>query len=550
MGKKSNPFAHARRLGVALVTLVFVLLAFELGARLAFPAPRYVQSLPYDPELGFRAPANVHMENSDPGGGFPYDLNQLGFRGPELPTESKHAGTERLLFCGDSFLMGWQVRKEALVPFSTESVLRESGRHVESYSLACNGYGTAQQWILLRKYAGPSDPDYVVLCFFTGNDVADNSRDLVGRTHVSSGGYLRPFLLRDDSGDLRTTWLQPARAALRAGSRVFQLVEHRLLRMAWIDSQARREGALLSPEDRLAAGRLPLPYLEMFTTQEDEHWEAAWDATAVALEAIRDEVRRLGARLIVAILPHKYQVQRDASSIGMDTMLRRSKSPPLNDRLDWNLPERRLQELLRGLEIETVSLLEPLRRETAEERVSMFRREGHWNGRGHALAGREIARAIQALEKGETRAPGGTNGQPVDLPTLVFEKQSEIDLQVEIRPELMGFGWHGWRSDWWGETYGWVMREKGEILVPNRTGELILKCWLPSFAELPAVVRLNGEEHVIERTGEFSVWQDIQATGEGEYRFVRVETTRSFPFMRGKRAGLVLQGFAVRAPGG
>ncbi len=548
MVRRMNRRLLAKRLGVALVVLFFVLLACELAARLVFPSPQYFQSLPFDPELGFRPPANSHLSNSDPAGAFPFRLNRLGFRGPDLPIGPKPAGTRRIVFLGDSFLVGWQVREADLVPFLTVAALAHGGEGVEAYNLACKGYGTVQQGLLLRRHGMELQPDDVVLCLYVGNDISDNSRAMVGRTQASPGGYLRPFLppsTQNGEPYPDPVWLKPYRSMVRRHSRVFQLVEHRLLRRGWIDSYAQLEGVALDRNERVRLGKLPLPYLELFTPSSPPHWEVAWDDTRIALASLRDTAHALGAQFRVAIIPEKGQVQIDATGLEHDALLASAGQAPLDKQLDWNLPETRLRETLNELDIPWVSLLEPLRRETETTAHSMYHQDGHWNARGHRVAAREIVKALRGAAQARVEYRGT---HPVDLPALVLAQETPLDFEEALHGELFGSGWHGWRSDWWGETHGWMMLLSGGILVPDREGLLIIDGWLPEFAELPATFLVNETTHVVENTGSFVLRQALaRRGGESPYLTVRISARNPFPLMLEREAGLVLQGVRVEA---
>ena len=53
-------------------------------------------------------------------------------------------------------------------------------KRVEVLNFGCDGYGTAQEFILLRDRVWRYAPDVVVLAVFTGNDIRNNSLVLEG----------------------------------------------------------------------------------------------------------------------------------------------------------------------------------------------------------------------------------------------------------------------------------------------------------------------------------------------------------------------------------
>ena len=545
------------RLGVALVVLLLIALAFELAARLAFPPPRYFHGLPHDPELGFRPPASSNLGNSDESGAFAFRLNRLGFRGPEPPSKPKAPGTTRLLFLGDALLQGWQVREEDLVPRSTAEALARAGGEVEAYGLSCEGYGTVQELLLLREHGANLAPDGIVLCFSVEDDLSDNSMALVGRTQVSHGAYLRPFLQRSGSasGAPRITWLHPLRAALRRRSRVFQLIEHRLLSSGRIEVRAGVSDRLLEPEERIAAGLLPYDHYELYRErtsgeEPDEHWERAWRDTELALEVLRDEARALGAPLLVALCPGSDAVHYSGRRAREDALVKARGDDPIATRVDWNAPEERLESLLGRLGIPSVSLLEPLRERTRATGRSMYRHDGPWNGRGHRLAAEEIARALVSLSEGETPAPA-VRTSPVELPRETWEGRGEVEFTRELRPELLGQGVLAWRSDWWGSEAGWMVGKELDLLGPAGEGTLVVRGWLPDFAPLPLTLEVDGVRHVVETPGSFALSQPAAPVGESSTPYVRIElrADRTFEPWPGRAAAFVLQGVALEPAG-
>jgi len=546
-----------KRLGVTLIVLFLLALAFELAARLAFPPPRYFHGLPHDPELGFRPPANSNLGNSDEKGAFPFRLNRLGFRGPELPSEPKAPGSTRLLFLGDALLQGWQVREEDLVSRSAAEELGRPGEEVESYGLSCEGYGTVQEILLVREHGARLAPDAIVLCFSVEDDISDNSMDLIGRTQVSHGAYLRPFLRRSDSVSEapRITWLHPLRTAFRRRSRVFQLIEHRLLSSGRIEARPTVPDLLFDPEERIAAGLLPYDHYELYRapangTDPDEHWERAWKDTELALEVLRDEARSLGAPLLVALVPESDQVLYNGRRAHEDALVQARGERPIATRVDWNAPEERLVSLLGRLGIPSVPLLEPLREETRATGTSMYLYEGHWNGRGHRLAAREIARGLVALREGRTLTPPART-KPVDLPAHTWDGRRSIDFTRELRPELLGRGVLAWRSDWWGSEAGWMAGEEMDLLGPAGEGTLVICGWLPDFAPLPLTLDVDGVRHVVDAPGSFALSQPSPAVGESTrpYRRIEVRADRTFEPWPGRTAAFVLQGVALERAG-
>ena len=141
----------------------------------------------YDPELGW-----LPIPNS--AGAFAGSRtisirhNSLGLRDVEP------ARTDRptVLFVGDSFVWGYDV--EASERFT--DLLRAELPGIEIVNAGVNGYGTDQEYLLLKRIWSAFRPDVVVLNFTSANDRDDNTHNML------SDGYYKPYLAQAADG----TW--------------------------------------------------------------------------------------------------------------------------------------------------------------------------------------------------------------------------------------------------------------------------------------------------------------------------------------------------------
>jgi len=126
----------------------------------------------------------------DEGEGF-VRVNSVGFRGPEW-TVAKPPDTFRIAVLGDSFTEAPQVAYEQTFSATAEGELARcgalAGKKIEVMNFGTDGYGTAQELITMRRHAWRYSPDMVVLAFFSGNDLRNNSVTL-------EGDKCRPFYI-------------------------------------------------------------------------------------------------------------------------------------------------------------------------------------------------------------------------------------------------------------------------------------------------------------------------------------------------------------------
>ena len=534
------------------------ILALEGGARLLAGPPEYFQGHPFVPDLGFAAIPGAHFELCDPRGSYPWTLNSSGFRGPDLPAAGSEPAGEELdiLFVGDSFLAGWDVREESLLPAATQSALKARGIAARSFNVSCSGYGTAQELLLLRKYGERVRPRFVVLCLYSGNDVVDNSLELSGRTTVSNGAWVRPYYVLDEHGELRATSLHPGIAALRRFSRLATLLDHRLFQLRYRKlGQYVEDGFTIDPQQRLRQRLLPNKALEVLCApQEDGEWERAWRTTEVLLGMFDQEARALGAELLVAVLPHAFQVEAGALFRQSDDIVRSAGMAPLDVALDFNLPERRLGECFRAAGIQHALLLDALRQDLQTSGSSGYLYDGHFNSRAHELAGAVVAEHLARMSGAEPLPPDPLPaGRPVDLLGELWRGSADFRF-IEPIKDLLGYGWKKWGCDWYGAGPGWVMSEDAWLVLPSAHRRFVLQAFLPAEAPLPVTFRVSGRSRAlgapveVSASGPFELVIDLGPTrDDAAWVPVQIRAARPFPSPWFGKVGLVMH--ALRAEG-
>lgn len=316
-------------------------------------------------------------------------INAEGFRDVDHEA-AKPAGVFRVAVLGDSFTEArevpladtyWKVM-EGLV-----SRCRGAGP-VEVLSFATNGYGTAQQLLVLDGRVWKYGPDLVLLAFFTGNDVLNNSAAL--DRHPD-----RPyFVIRDgalvlDSSNLETIRFKAKKAwgdvkhGLYNALRTLQVARqaYKRAKSAWKN----RETTIAQ---QLGAGLNGGVYLE----PGDGPWAGAWAVSEEMIRALNRKVRDKGADFWLVTLTNPPQVHPDPG-------VRRRYAEALGAR-DLDYPDRRLAGLARAEGIPALSLVEPLRAYAEAQKVRLHGSPasagGHWNRAGHRAAGEALAGALCA----------------------------------------------------------------------------------------------------------------------------------------------------------
>jgi hypothetical protein len=182
-----------RSLGIVVLMTALTLVALEIVLRVAdFRELREgvserSLSYRYDAELGwFPVPGSsadvtnfrkVHAHH-----------NSLGLRDEEFTLDP----TPTIMFLGDSFV--WGLDAEADERFSELLKPRIGGYKI--LAAGVSGYGTDQEYLLLKKLWPDVKPAVVVLIFCTDNDRGDNS------TNIRYEGYQKPYFTTAADGSL------------------------------------------------------------------------------------------------------------------------------------------------------------------------------------------------------------------------------------------------------------------------------------------------------------------------------------------------------------
>lgn len=206
---------------IALVNL----LALEVFLRLAdfrelrvFPEAAR-QPVEYDAELGW-TPIPNKTQSAD------IRINSIGLRDIEL----EPGGKPTVAFVGDSFVFGLGVNAEQRFT----DLLRRERPDLRIVNVGVAGYGTDQEFLLLKRLWPKLTPRMVVLIVCVDNDHEDNSRN------ARHGRHFKPYLVRSGDGwrfeglpvprgprwYYENNWLVGHVAVVRAGVYLYMLVRH------------------------------------------------------------------------------------------------------------------------------------------------------------------------------------------------------------------------------------------------------------------------------------------------------------------------------------
>lgn len=347
------------RVAVLLLTIALVAVGFELGLR-AFWGGFYLKGdRAYVGPSATRGWANRASTTAVYGEAeFHVEVthNALGFRGPEVPPE-KPPGELRVLMLGDSFTYGIGVADDET--FSAQ--LEKLDARLEILNSGVNGYGTAQELLLLRDQGLALRPDVVVIAFYW-NDVGNNFIRSFPRFELRDGDLVWPEPMVVPASGATSS---PKRRPWLRYSYVYRFVSDRL---------------------KIVGYRLKLLFgipIESRDFVLDYEREAAWRLTEVLIREIRDQAATVGARTVVVMIPDQVQIESDVTVLGLEPK--------------EFLVQPRLRQASERLGIPVIDLIPALRAEYESTRQKLYYpKDRHMNARAHAV----VARALQAeLEK-------------------------------------------------------------------------------------------------------------------------------------------------------
>jgi hypothetical protein len=378
-------------LGLTLGGLLMGVVIGEIGLRVArvegYPKiGDVVDSAPTrfhtsDRDLGWKLKPGVSGEWNGEGVSF-VQVNSDGLRDREH-TKTKPPNTLRVAVLGDSFTEAIQVPVEQTFWSKLERKLGNCGavkgrKKVEVINFGVQGYGTAQELMMLRKKVWDYSPDIVVLAFFIGNDVINNSPQL-------EYDHYRPFFVYDASGklvpDMSFRNLPPIARNERAVSFVdrmpsFLVNNSRILQVI--------KKVDLDRKKRQLSGDFTALSSQNFNPPQDAVWKDAWRVTEGLIVTMRNEVVQKKADFLVVTIGDPMQVLGDVK-VRKDLMTKHNIQ-------DLYYPDRRLEKLGEREGFRVLNLAEQFKGYTEKYQVCAHGFDnsipcgGHWNELGHRLA--------------------------------------------------------------------------------------------------------------------------------------------------------------------
>lgn len=374
------------KLALAAFGLLISLIIVEAALRVAnYSAPMFRRA---DRELGWTLYPGIEgfhrLEQKNY-----LSINSHGFNNDEI-TGSKPEHLRRIAIVGDSFVEAGEVPRAEnfvsqlqLLMNRRQPVAARSETEVLNFGVV--GYGTAQELLMLRRSVLKLKPDLVILTFYSGNDVSDNSPEI-----AQSLRDLRPYFSLKN-GNLTPLPGLPDRSALFKNSAIIEAVNSfRLLQLA--KEFSLRRHMLFASDDKSASGRSVAPTDNTYKPPPDRAWEEAWNVTEALIAQFAAEVRTSNSDFLLLTIPDPVAAHPDrAVRAGITTQLGID---------DFSYPESRLSKLAAGegfAVLHTRSALKQQAQDTGEYLFGFNSHNlglGHFNERGHRFLAELLMRHL------------------------------------------------------------------------------------------------------------------------------------------------------------
>jgi hypothetical protein len=321
-------------------------------------------------------------------------INRFGFRGSDWPAQPV-PDKLRIAVLGDSFVDSTNLSDEHALTSVIERHFAECStlkpRSAEFLNFGVSGYSTAQEYLLLQHRVRLFRPHLVLLAFYAGNDVMDNSLALSVDNQKA-----RPYFIELSSGEIEVDMgfrnSDAFRQALEADW------QKRLINRSYVLQQLKQvylgkiANPLVGPQNGTGGAQSqalhPPESSAVFSSPVDDTWRSAWSVTEKLLLQMRGWAHQQNVGFELIIVPSAIQA--------LPGFERRQAAAHHFNIAELDYPVNRIAFFAQKNGISYLSLLEILRAYADRERTFLYGfppnlGAGHLNATGNLVAGKSIA---------------------------------------------------------------------------------------------------------------------------------------------------------------
>jgi hypothetical protein len=307
------------------------------------------------------------------------EFNSQGFRDQEFKDDSNF----KIAILGDSFMEAIEVP----VDLDTASILSKL-LDCRTLNTGINSYGTTHELSVYKNFLKPLRPPTVLLFFYPGNDVKDNSCELTRLYDEPVSGPCG--YVSDDKVVWETKFDQADN--VRGQNRVKRFLRQHC-KLCLLGYRVLKFDIWNKYKD----GEIPFLYNTFRAEPPDrlkKPWDEGWKITAQAIRELNSEVKSTGGRLFIITVPDYFAVVPDwkksfRQATGLD-------APPKD--FDPLFAEKRLEALGKQEVIEVLNLAPYFNdyriRFDLKDPYFWYVCDAHWSPLGHFLAANWVAKML------------------------------------------------------------------------------------------------------------------------------------------------------------
>jgi len=377
------------------LSLFIGFLLVEIGMRLA--KIEYPMFQTYDYHRGFSLRPNASGWWLREGRAY-VKINKQGLRDREHK-KIKDKNTFRIAVLGDSFAEARSIPMEKTFWFLMQNQLNSctklNSKKIEVINFGVTEYSTAQEFLTLRYHVWDYEPDIILLAFFSGNDISDNSKTLSNRSYRPFFIYKNNDLVLDNSFRESKPYLllksRIGQLAIKLSeySRIVQILKEVYVTQYFKKKKKNRSKKIDSNENSF--GEAGVSYNQIYNPIERK-WKEAWIITESIIRLMNQEVKEKDSKFIVVTLSTSAQVHPSSS-------FRKSFIEKINNN-DLFYPDKRIKKLGDEEGFLVINLANKMKDYAEENQIFLHgfnntvKGEGHWNLVGHKIASQIIFKKI------------------------------------------------------------------------------------------------------------------------------------------------------------
>jgi len=377
-----------QNIGLTVLTLIIILSIIELYFKLFSP-----QILNYttkgmlilDADCGFRPSSNFTGVQSHPEYVVNIKTNSLGLRNKEIEL-SKKQNEFRIVVLGDSFTFGYGVEGDQTYVYFLNEFLKKyspfnssnSNMNVETINCGVGAYGTKKEIKFYEKYCRELNPDLVILGFYVGNDLFDNSE--IDPMTISDGLLIKTRSLDDYQKEKNKIF------SLNLFLNRFHITHFIKNRISGYE-----EKKVIIPVEEWYKNQF-YHRLSLLLTNSLQSVSKEMEDTLNLLKAFDKSLKSRGVRFVVLLIPFKEQVINLRQEKVKEAILKKTYHLKEED-FDFFLPQKRLKDYFKKNAIPVCDVA-PGFVKSRQNRNLYYKEDDHWTVDGHKLTAEILHRFL------------------------------------------------------------------------------------------------------------------------------------------------------------